>query len=555
MSAESTRSGLATRASKSPQVALRRIVQRLPDGIVIVDGAGTIRFVNPAAEALFGQPAKALVGADFGHSLVPGEATEIEIVRKGGATIVAELRLVELIWEDEPASLVSLRDITDRRAAEARAAELAREQKARIEAEATSQAKSEFLAMMSHELRTPLNAVLGYAELLDLGIAGPLTDAQRQQLRRISASGKHLLGLVNAILDLATVEAGRLEVRSETPSAWGPIEAAVMLTMPLAEERGVALRPTGDAARGVYFRGDLDRTRQILVNLLSNAVKFTEPGGSISVQVDVVDAPERSPRLHGERCWVAFRVRDTGVGIAPEQIDAIFAPFVQANAGHTRRKDGSGLGLTISRRLARLMGGDLTAESTVGEGSTFTLWLPVAADNAVSADVGVTLSGREPRVQGLTEVGESLLRDTDSILDAFVARLRAEPALPSAKGLRFTQLADHVTTLIADIAGSLVVIEDSQGEPTPLLADAADIQRFVADRHGAQRARLAWTPQAVAREYELLREEIEGGIRRRFPGDSGTVQEALAVVNRQLQQAAEISARACERASQEPDAT
>ena len=168
-----------------------------------------MRFANPAAERLFDRSADELVGTAFGFPLVAGETTEIEIVQRGGGAVVhAELRVVDTDWEEESVELVSLRDITDRKEAEERALQLGFEREARLEAEAASRAKSEFLAIMSHELRTPLNAVLGYAELLELGISGPLTDKMREQVGRIRASAKHLLGLVNDILDLAKVEAG-----------------------------------------------------------------------------------------------------------------------------------------------------------------------------------------------------------------------------------------------------------------------------------------------------------------------------------------------------------
>jgi signal transduction histidine kinase len=529
---------------------LRQIVERLPDGIVIVGDDGRIRFANPAAESLFSRDARELVGEDFGYALAPGDHTEIEVVRRNGGTVVAELRLVRIDWEGDPASLVSLRDITDRREAEERAKLLIEEQQARIEAESASQAKSEFLAMMSHELRTPLNAILGYTELLDLGLAGPTTDAQRQQLRRISASGRHLLGLVNEVLDLARVEAGRLTVRHEVHALRPVVESALVLAGPLAEERGLTIRPPGDALGSAAFVGDEDRTRQIIVHLLANAAKFTPSGGSVSIEID--DAPTPPPNAHllGASQWLSVCVTDTGVGISPDQLETIFAPFVQGQGGHTRDRDGSGLGLTISRRLARLMGGEITVRSRPGQGSTFTLWLPAAGDGETgeSPDAAPHFTGREPLVQGLTEVGEALLRETDAIVDEVVARLRREPSMPAAKSLRFTQLADHTTTLVADIAGALVVLEDAHGEPSPMLVDATEIQRFVAERHGVQRARLGWSSDALAREFEIIREEIEFAIARAFPGEgAGRVREAVAVISRQLEQAREASSRTLDR--------
>ena len=533
---------------------LRQIVERLPDGIVIVGEDGRIRFANPAAQALFGRNSGELVGEDFGHALAPGEHAEIEVVRRDGNTVVAELRLVQIDWEGDPASLVSLRDVTDRREAEERAKLLIEEQQARIEAESASQAKSEFLAMMSHELRTPLNAILGYSELLDLGLAGPITDAQRQQLRRIGASGRHLLGLVNEVLDLARVEAGRLAVRHDVRALWPIVESALVLAGPLAEERGLTIRPPGVPSGTFAFVGDEDRARQILVHLLANAAKFTPSGGSISVQLEDAPPPPPNARVQDAERWLSICVTDTGVGIAPGQIETIFAPFVQGQGGHTRDRDGSGLGLTISRRLARLMGGDTTVDSRPGKGSTFTLWLPAASEGQTAEPPAVAprFSGREPVVQGLTEVGEALLRETDAIVDEVVARLRREPSMPAAKALRFTQLSDHTTTLVADIAGALVILEDVHGEPSPLLVDAAEIQRFVAERHGVQRARLGWTLEALTREFAIIKEEIEYAVDRAFPGEgAGRVSEAIALIDRQLEQAREASTRALERTLQD----
>src|SRR5438105_323488 len=202
------------RDRRSEQGRLRSIVERLADGIVIGDAAGVIRFANPAAQELFGRSHKQLVGTPLGFPVVLGESAEVDVMRPGDGAITTELRVVDVEWGGAPAMLVSLRDITDRKRAAERERQLERERTARAEAEAASQAKSEFLATMSHELRTPLNAVIGYAELLDLGVAGALTTEQRQQVVRIRNSARHLLGLVNEVLDLSKVEAGRLSVHN-----------------------------------------------------------------------------------------------------------------------------------------------------------------------------------------------------------------------------------------------------------------------------------------------------------------------------------------------------
>src|SRR5215218_10794731 len=229
------------RARPADEERLRSIVERMADGIIVVNGDGIVRFSNPAAERLFARPSPDLVGTNFGFPAVAGESTEIDIIRPGGNTVTVELRVVDLQWEGEPAHLASLRDVTDRRRAAERAAQLERERAARAKAEAASQAKSEFLAMMSHELRTPLNAIIGYAELLDLRIAGSLADEHRQQLVRIKDSARHLLGLVNEVLDLAKGEAGRLSLTCGPAPAADVVDAALALVQPAAEARALML--------------------------------------------------------------------------------------------------------------------------------------------------------------------------------------------------------------------------------------------------------------------------------------------------------------------------
>ena len=247
-----------------------------------------------------------------------------------------------------------------------------------IEAEAANRAKSEFLANMSHEFRTPMNAIIGYAGLLEAEIAGPLTDEQRNHLTRIRASSDHLLGLVEDVLDLAKIEAGRITVEQEYAPADVPVLAALDLIQPQADERSLRVESECSPDSQLFFIGDVDRVRQIVANLLSNAVKFTEPGGSIRVACDVTGSPDPEAVLTGPGPWICIMVEDTGIGMEPDQITAIFEPFVQGETGRTRTKGGTGLGLTISRHLARLMNGDLTVRSAPGEGSCFKLWLPTA---------------------------------------------------------------------------------------------------------------------------------------------------------------------------------
>jgi signal transduction histidine kinase len=247
---------------------------------------------------------------------------------------------------------------------------------ARAFAESANRSKSEFLATMSHEIRTPINAIIGYTQLLAMGIVGPVTDEQRAQLERIAASGRHLRELIDDILDLSKIEAGRLTVGSAIAVACETVDTALALVRPQALVKGISLSERCQGAPGTTYLGDSHRVEQVLVNLLSNAVKFTPSGGRVIVDCGRVKRPtvDIEATTNGE--WTYLAVEDSGMGIAPEMHERIFQPFVQGDGGYTRAHAGTGLGLTISRRLARLMGGDLTVESVQGEGSRFTLWLP-----------------------------------------------------------------------------------------------------------------------------------------------------------------------------------
>ncbi len=250
----------------------------------------------------------------------------------------------------------------------------------RLEAESASNAKSDFLAKMSHEIRTPINAMMGYAELLQMGIAGPVTAAQATQLSRIRASGEHLTAMIGEILDLSKIEAGRMGVEPALGIVGDVAEAALGLIRPAATTKGVDLDARLQGAPRTTYVGDPQRVQQILTNLLGNAVKFTPAGGSVSICCG--SAPRAAGEARQSPPWATITVQDTGVGIAPNDLERIFQPFVQVDGGYTRSHGGTGLGLTISRNLAQMMGGDITVESALGEGSRFTVWLPTPATSA-----------------------------------------------------------------------------------------------------------------------------------------------------------------------------
>ncbi|HEX2202754.1 MAG TPA: ATP-binding protein, partial [Longimicrobium sp.] len=406
----------AARRAVVSDAYLAALLGVLPDPVISIDDEGNVLSWNAAAEAVLGRPRHEAVGRRLTDLLGPGSGGpldrlpgaapeepargEIRFRRRGGDEGIAELVVARVEAAGHRVRTVVLHDLTDMRRAqedleaqaselEAQAAELeaaqlelemsndelrrANEQLAEQtrEADEANRAKTEFLSAMSHELRTPLNAIGGYVDLIEMGIRGPVTGEQEADLKRIKRAQRHLLSLINDVLNFAKLEIGHLEIAREPVPVAALIADVEPLVAPQREEKGLAyaFEPCGPAVRAW---GDAERIQQILLNLLTNAVKFTRAGGRIAVDVDVEEA-----RLH-------VRVRDTGRGIPPEKLKSVFDPFVQIDRHRTdESQQGVGLGLAISRDLARAMGGELSAVSVPGEGSTFVLTLLRAPDAAV----------------------------------------------------------------------------------------------------------------------------------------------------------------------------
>jgi signal transduction histidine kinase len=291
------------------------------------------------------------------------QAAELEMkneeLQASSDTLAEQATELEMQAEQLEASVRSL-DQANQAAEEAREA-----------AEVANRAKSDFLATMSHELRTPLNAIAGYAQLMQLGVPEPVPAAHHEYLARIQQSQRHLLGVINSVLNFARIEAGSVVYDMGDVAIAALLAEVEPLIAPQMQARGheYSCLPC-DPTLVVY--ADPDKVRQILLNLLSNAIKFTPSGGQITLSAEaLIDDPAEK--------FAAIRVRDTGLGIPAEKLSSIFDPFVQVDASHNRTAEGTGLGLAISRELARGMGGDLVVDSAVGVGSTFTLTLSLIA--------------------------------------------------------------------------------------------------------------------------------------------------------------------------------
>jgi PAS domain S-box-containing protein len=415
----------AEEALRESEERFRLLVEGVKDyAIFMLDPSGRVTTWNQGAERIKGYRPREIIGQHFSKFYPAADiaahkpARELEIasrtgkyeeegwrVRKDGSEFWANVLITAI--RNRAGELVGFakvtRDLTERRAAEARVlddarrlaaqaaaraaaesrehelreladqlhvqtAELAKRTReaedARHRADEANLVKSQFLAAMSHELRTPLNAIGGYADLISMGLSGPVSPRQVEQLGRIKRSQEHLLGIINDILNFSRIEAGQLSYEFGLVSLHDVVVSVMQMVMPQTAAKGLHFDDAG-CRRDVMAWADRAKVEQIVLNLVSNAVKFTASGGTVSLSCDHVDADN-----------VVLCVHDTGRGIPEDKLPAIFEPFVQIGRSLTATGEGTGLGLAISRDLARAMGGDIVATSTVGVGSEFRLMLP-----------------------------------------------------------------------------------------------------------------------------------------------------------------------------------
>jgi len=424
--------------SRRQKQYFEELVRNSPVAVVTLDTSHDVVSCNPAFERLFGYGQAEIVGRNL-DDLITTDETRVQAMgytrqalarnpvkiisqrrRKDGQVLDVEVLGVPVLIDGEPQGLMALyHDITELL-------------QAREDAESANRAKSQFLANMSHELRTPLNAIIGYSEMLAEDLAEDGNQAHVADLEKIGSAGKHLLALINEILDLSKIEAGKMELFLEEFDLDAAVDEVVTTIEPMAARNGNEMRLVRQGPLGP-MRADVVKVKQILLNLLSNACKFTE-NGTVSLEVGPVA---------GEGGLVGFAVRDTGIGMTPVQLGRLFEAFSQADVSTTRRFGGTGLGLVISRRFARLMGGDITVDSVPGEGSVFTVTLPArVSEPPAGPDAG------SPEGTGTTAAGEGdgrsgtvLVIDDDPAVRTLMGRFLGRG------GFRVVEAADGETGL------------------------------------------------------------------------------------------------------------
>jgi PAS domain S-box-containing protein len=470
------------------EALLRGLLESAPDAIVIVDRDARIVFVNGQAERLFGYSREELVGNAVelllpervrdrhvyhrtGYIAEPtarpmGAGLELLARRKDGTEFPVDVSLSPHETPDGLLVMSAIRDVTEQKRGAWEMRRFA------VEAERANAAKSEFLSRMSHELRTPLNSILGFAQVLELD---DLTADQRANVGYIIRAGRHLLSLINEVLDMAQIEAGRLELSVEPVSVEHAVSEAIELVQPLADERGVAVG-ADPPARPIFVLADQQRLLQVLINLIGNAVKYSPSGAEARV----------AWTTRGDRAII--EVRDSGPGVPADELDRIFAPFERLDAAS--RTEGTGLGLSLARNLAEAMGGTVTVTSTPGEGSVFTVELPPAASDRVVKTPYSPLPSGASATRTVLHIEDNLVGQR--LVERIMRRLPGVEVMSAAEGALGVDLARRyrpdailLDLHLSDIGGEEVMrrlLSDAATRDIPVIVVSADTSRDVADR-------------------------------------------------------------------------
>lgn len=514
-------------ALRRGKLRTERLIDAVTDGVVTIDGDNKVVLFNRAAETMFGTAAAQALGSPVGRfiAFAPREAESVEQTDIDAATATAtgvfaltgplrelvgqradgrefpvEASLSRLDTEDGVLTTIVLRDVTALHMANA-------ERRARQALEAANQAKTEFLSRMSHELRTPLNAVIGFAQLMRLDGSKPLSLEQLERIQHVENAGAHLLALVNDVLDLSRIESGAMSVSQGAVPLSIVVEAASMMVSPLVTEAGVEvfLSPNAAGADGrqpalfadpianqrvdeVWVKADEVRLRQILVNLLSNAVKYNRSGGRVALSWSVAAG----------QCEIL--IEDTGPGIPPEKLARLFEPFNRLGA-ETSRVQGTGIGLVLSRQLAEMMGGELRITSKLGEGTTATLTLQVAAPPAASAALPPVPYRRAARNGSAL----SVLYAEDNEVNAEL--LRQIVTLRPSVSLRVAENGSIALQMAQSDPPDLMLVDMNLGDMTGI-----DLAQALHEDRTTREIRL------VALSADALPEQIEAAMRHGFEG-------------------------------------
>lgn len=337
---------------RASEANLRKVIVGNPDGIVIVNKNGIVRFVNPAAESLFGREDKELLGETFGFPMVLDETTEVETIHKTKGIVIVEMRMVEIDWEGEISYLASLHNITERKEAEEKMKK-------------AMEIKSEFISMASHELRTPLTAIKEGVRLVIQEQTGKLNDEQKEFLGIVKRNVERLARLINDILDFQKLESGKMDVDMQKNDVNEIVKEIKETMTPLSSEKGLNLIIELDDSIPI-IKFDKDKITQVLTNIVNNAIKFTEQG-SVTISTTKGDNDN----------IIQVSVSDTGPGIKNEDLPKLFNEFEQLASGNERKTGGSGLGLAISRKIIKKHNATIWAESEPGKGTTFHFVLPI----------------------------------------------------------------------------------------------------------------------------------------------------------------------------------